>query len=306
MKAVLCLIAGFAAEVCAVRFGILPPLEMEHTGLPQVLIEGILVLCLFCTGLGLTAPLEWAAWRVPLRLALITMPVTAALVAGVARVLLDVPFSEALMLGAILAPTDPVLAAALELPAAERYASARFALMAEGALSSVLALPLVLLAIGLYGGRDLGPLGTHWLAGDVAWPLGGGVLLGALMGTLAARMLLRLDPRSEAGWLAALITASALALTYGTSLLVQVNGLAAVFAAGLAFARGGVVWRKTHARAFTRRLAADAERVGRVAELAAMLLLGALLAGSTARPAVSLFALVVLVAVRPLAARLGV
>jgi sodium/hydrogen antiporter len=314
LKAVLCLGAGVAAGVSAARLGIVPPLELEHARTVQVIIEALLVVGLFCTGLKLTAPLDLAHWRLPLRLAAITMPVTAALTAGAARVLLGLPIEDAVLLGVILAPTDPVLAAGLEQPNVESHGAVRFVLAAEGALTSSLALPLLMLAIGFAGERDLGPLGARWLALDVIWAVAGGALLGALLGTLGARALARLDARAEAGWLAALLAASVLVSSYGAALIVQVNGFAAALCAASAFVRGGIVWRSgrlgwgggSRPGRLARQLAPGADRIERLLELAAVLLIGLLLASSAARPALVLFALLMIVAVRPLAARLGI
>src|SRR6185437_3362018 len=313
LKAVLCLGAGVAAGVSATRLGIIPPLELVHTHTVQVLIETGLVVGLFCTGLKLTAPLDAAHWRVPLRLATITMPVTAALTAGVARVLFGLPMNEAVLLGVILAPTDPVLATGLEQPNTESHGAVRFALLAEGALTSCLALPLLMLAIGFDGEGDLGPLAARWLALDVIWAVAGGALLGALLGTLGARVLARLDTRAETGWLAMLFAASVLASSYGAALNVEVNGLAAALCAGISFARGGIVWRSgrlawgggTRPGGLAQQLGPGADRIEHLLELTAALLIGVLLASSAPRPALVLFALLMIVAVRPLAARLG-
>lgn len=292
----------------------MPPLDLEHARTAQVLIEAGLVVGLFCAGLKLTAPLGLTHWRLPLRLAAITLPVTAALTAGAARVLLGLPIEEAVLLGVILAPTDPVFAACLEHPNLESHSAARFVLLAEGALTSILALPLLMFAIGFAGERDLGPLAARWLALDLAWAVAGGLLLGALIGSVAARALARLDGRAETGWLAVLFATSALASTYGAALIVEANGLAAALAAGIAFSRGGITLRGgrlgwvggSHPSRFAKVLSSAADRIEHSIELAAVVLIGLLLAGSAARPALVLFALLMLVAVRPLAARLGI
>ncbi|MGH8218316.1 MAG: cation:proton antiporter [Steroidobacteraceae bacterium] len=306
--------AGVAAGVSAARAGLMPPLELDQARTAQVLIEAGLIVGLFCAGLKLTAPLDLAHWRLPLRLAAITLPVTAALTAGAARVLLGLPIEEAVVLGVILAPTDPVLAGCLEHPNVESRGTPRFVLLAEGALTSSLALPLLMFAIGFAGERDLGPLAARWLALDVVWAVAGGALLGALIGTLAARALSHLDGRAETQWLAVLFAASALAATYGAACIVQVNGLAAALAAGMAFSRGGLALRGgrvgwaggSRPNRLAQQLAAGADRIEHSIELAACLLIGLLLAGSMAHPALVLFALLMLVAVRPLAAGLGI
>src|SRR5262249_49580453 len=155
------------------------------------LSETAVLVCLFCVGLRLGVPLEWKRWRAPVRLATISMLVTIALVAGMANVFLDLPFTQALLLGAILAPTHALLGGGLRLPAAEDDEAARFPLVAEGALSSSLALPVVLFALGLAGPYDAAPL--RWLVVDVGWALAAGLAVGWGTGWLAAQALERLE-----------------------------------------------------------------------------------------------------------------
>jgi sodium/hydrogen antiporter len=311
--AVFCLAVGMLAGVWDAKLG---TRALEHARSAQVLSEAALLVCLFCTGLRISAPLELAAWRVPLRLALLTLPATIGLIAGAANVFLGLPFTQALLLGAILAPTDPVLASDLRVPAADREEAVRFNLTAEGALGSSLALPAVLFALGVCGHHDLGPLALRFLALDVLWGLAAGALLGWLLGALAAQALARLDSRAAVGQLGLselALLATLLAFTYGTAVLVHANGFVAALAAGVAVARGGAPWPRKAARwpqaASSRRLARSvvtaAGRVERLAELAMVILLGALLTAANVRPTLILFALLVLVAIRPLAARLG-
>lgn len=265
-----------------------------------------MLVCLFCTGLELSGPLDLAVWRLPLRLTAITLPVTVALIAGAANVFLGLPIEQAVLLGAILGPTDPALAAGLRLPVTGREDLTRFALVTEGALGSSLALPLVLFALGLSGHHNLGPFALRWLAVDVVWAVGCGALLGWAVGALAARALVRLDSRGQIGILEVLLFACVVVLTDGTAFILHANGFVAVLVAGSALARGGVLLPRTGARLrLARPIAAGAGRVEGLAELAIIVVLGALLAVSGVHAALVLFALLVLVAVRPIAARLG-
>jgi sodium/hydrogen antiporter len=311
--AVVCLALGMLAGVWDASLG---ERAMEHTGAAQLLAEVALLVCLFCTGLRMSVPLDLATWRVPLRLGLLTLPVTVVLVAGTAKVFLGLPLAQALLLGAILAPTDPVLASDLKVPTADRGDAVRFALTAEGALSSSLALPIVLFALGVCGHHDLGPLAFRWLALDVLWALASGALLGGLIGGLGAHVLAQLDMRgsvSQLGLAELTLFASVVALTYGVSVLAHANGFVAVLVAGIALATGGPPWPRARARwlggaakpRFARSLGSSAGRVGRLAELAMVIVIGMLLTISRVRPALILFALLVLVALRPIAARLA-
>jgi NhaP-type Na+/H+ or K+/H+ antiporter len=274
--------------------------------LVEAVSETAVLVSLFCVGLRLGVPLEWQRWKAPVRLATISMLVTIALIAGAANVFLNVPFSQALLLGAILAPTDPVLAADVRLPLAQDEDAARFPLVAEGALNSSLALPVVLFALGLVGPNDPGPLGAHWLLVDVGWSVVAGIALGWVTGWLAAQALERLDGNGQIGAVEILLVASAIVLAYGSAELCRASGFFAVLAGGYTLVHGGRL-RTTVVRAprVSRRLSSLADRVERVAELAMVALVGALLSVSAVRPLLYVFAVAVLVAVRPIAARLG-
>jgi sodium/hydrogen antiporter len=299
-----------SAAVGALAFGMLAgvwgarllPHAAEQTRLLEALSETAVLVSLFCVGLRLGVPLEWKRWRAPVRLATVTMLVTIALVAGAANVFLDLPFTQALLLGAILAPTDPVLAGDVRLPVAEDEEAARFPLVAEGALSSSLALPVVLFALGLAGPYEAGPL--RWLVVDVGWALAAGLALGWGTGWLAAQALERLDGNGQIGVAEILLVLSAMVLAYGSAEICRASGFLAVLSAGYALVHGGRLQRARAPR-ISRRLSSLADRVERVAELAMVALVGALLSISAVRPQLYVFALAVLIAIRPIAARLG-
>ena len=294
---------GLVAGACGSR---LLPHAGDHTRLVEAFSETAILLSLFCVGLRLGVPLEWRLWKAPVRLATVSMLVTVVLVAGAADVFLDLSFSQALLLGAILAPTDPVLSADVRLPIAGDEEAARFPLVAEGALNSSLALPMVLFALGLAGPYELGPVGVHWLLVDVGWSVAAGVALGWGTGWLAAQALERLDGNGQIGAAEVLLVASTIVLAYGSAELCRANGFFAVLAGGYALVHGGRL-RPTVRRAprISRRLSSLAERVERVTELVMVGLVGALLSVSAVRPQLYVFAVAVLVAVRPIAARLG-
>ncbi len=72
--------------------------------------EIAVIVSLFTTGLKLRVPLRDKLWWVPVRLAFASMTITVGLVALVGVYGLGLPLGAAVLLGAILAPTDPVLA----------------------------------------------------------------------------------------------------------------------------------------------------------------------------------------------------
>jgi len=278
------------------------PLVPEHSRLLEGLCEAALVVTLFCTGLRCTVACSWSVWRAPVRLAVITLPATLVLLACFAGVLLGLPFAQALLLGAILAPTDAALPLEL-LPAESQREDVSFTLAAEGALSSSLALPAALLGLGLLGRYEAGPFALRWLLLDVLWAVPAGALLGVLIGRGAARLLARVAA-AQPGLTELLLLASALALTYGTALLLRANGLIAAFCAGAAIALSSQA-RTAAPAVLARRLAQLAQPIERAAEWLVLLVLGALLVHVELRATLFIFALVLLALVRPIAARLG-
>ncbi|HTT01382.1 MAG TPA: cation:proton antiporter [Steroidobacteraceae bacterium] len=302
--AVVCLALGIVGGVWGARQ---MPRLTEHVHLLQSLSEAALTVSLFCVGLRLPAAVDWRTWRVPLRLASVTLLATAALIAGVGSVFLGLTFTQGLLLGAILAPTDPVLGSHARLPANPDQDAVHFTLCAEGALGSALSLSLVLLALGLMGHHELGPLALRWLALDLVWAVASGLVLGCLVGAAASYARVRVGYAGQPGILELLLLLSVIALAYGGAFVIHGNGFLAVLSAGSMLARGGRLRPAlVRARALPRDLASIAGQIERGTELVIVALVGALLAISQMHVALFLFALLVLIAVRPIAVRIGV
>ena len=77
--------------------------------------EVVLTISLFAVGLRIRSPLDWKSWKVPTLLAGPAMVLTIAGVAMAAHLVLDMPWGVAVVLGAIIAPTDPVLASDVQI-----------------------------------------------------------------------------------------------------------------------------------------------------------------------------------------------
>jgi len=114
-----------------------------------------------------------------------------------------------------------------------------FTLAAEGALTSALAAPLLLIMLEFLGFDDSGSgaLGTHLLLS--AWSVAGGAVVGWLVGTLMMRWLALLDPDRQGDLLEDMIVVATAVLTYVGALALRTDGLIAVFIAGLALSHGG-------------------------------------------------------------------
>ena len=124
--------------------GGLEVLELDPGGgFVQALAIVALVVILFRDGLEVEAEMLQTEWRLPLRKLVLAMPITAAIVAGAAHVLTDLGWGECLLLGALLAPTDPVLSSSVVTnPRVPRLV--RHSLNLESGLNDGLALPAVL------------------------------------------------------------------------------------------------------------------------------------------------------------------
>jgi NhaP-type Na+/H+ or K+/H+ antiporter len=141
----------------------------------------------------------------------------------------------AVLLGAVLAPTDPVLASDVQVSGPADREDLRIALTGEAGLNDGTAFPFVMLGLGLMGIHELGPFGVRWLALDVVWAVAGGLAIGALSGTLVARIVLYLRrTHREAVGLDEFLGLGLIALSYGLALSLHTYGFLAVFAAGLA------------------------------------------------------------------------
>jgi NhaP-type Na+/H+ or K+/H+ antiporter len=174
-------------------------------------------------------------WKIPLRLAFGSMALTVGLVAAFAVFFLGLPWGAAILLGAILAPTDPVLASDAQLSSPTDPDKLKFSITTEAGLNDGSAFPFVMLGLGLLGLHELGPWGWRWWTVDVLWAVFGGLALGAGAGWTIGRVVLFLRrEHKEAFGLDEFLTLGLIAVTYGAALLLHTYGFLAVFAAGLA------------------------------------------------------------------------
>lgn len=170
-------------------------------------------------------------WREPTRALLLAMPLTFVLVGALAHFLIGLDWISSLLIGAVLAPTDPVFAAALvgrdDVPS-----RLRSLLNIESGLNDGLALPVVLLLIGTLGGR---PSGESTELG----PLLGEILLGLVLGVvlpLAANALLRVPLLGVEPGLAPLGPLAVAVLLFAACAATGANLYLAAFAAGITLA----------------------------------------------------------------------
>ncbi|MHB1537054.1 MAG: cation:proton antiporter [Solirubrobacteraceae bacterium] len=143
-RSILSLTALFALAGFVVGGGVLKWVDFRpQTGFVTDLADVALIVILFRDGLEVEAEMLQSSWRLPLRKLMLAMPLTAGIVAIAARALFGLSWTEALLLGALLAPTDPVLTSTIvtnmRVPRFIRHS-----LNVESGLNDGLALPAVL------------------------------------------------------------------------------------------------------------------------------------------------------------------
>ncbi len=221
--------------------GALGLVEGTPWGASEVLEVGAeiaVIVSLFTAGLKLRAPLTEKRWVLPVRLAFLSMTLTVAAIAAFGVYALGLPLGVAVLLGAVLAPTDPVLASDVQVRHPDDCDRLRFSLTGEAGLNDGTAFPFVMLGLGLIGAHEIGAWGLRWLGVDVLWAIGGGLALGWGCGLVIGRLVLHLRKiHREALGLDDFLTLGLIALSYGGALLLHTYGFLAVFAAGLALRR---------------------------------------------------------------------
>ena len=193
--ALIYLLVGFALGPAT--FGVFELNPMRFLAPLESVTEIVLLIALFTVGVKLRVPVGDWRWSLPLRLATLTMVATIVAVAATGYWLLDLSPGLALVLGASLAPTDPVLASDVQLRDLEDRDTLRFALTGEGGLNDGTAYPFLLLGLGLLGAHDLGTYGLRWLGVDLLWSGAGGLAIGFLVGTTVAQGVRRLRARAR-------------------------------------------------------------------------------------------------------------
>ncbi len=229
------------------------PHPLRYPEITERLTEMLVIVALMGSGLKLDRPLGWRNWQITWRLLGIVMPLSIAAVALLGWSLMGLSLAAAILLGACLAPTDPVLASDVQVgpPGAGEEDEVRFSLTSEAGLNDGLAFPFVNLAVavalatGVAAPLDAEPAtepGLTWLwdwfAVDVVWKLAAGIAVGWSLGMLLGWLTFRLPKRSALsstgdGFLALGMTA----LSYGITELVHGYGFLAVFLTAVAFRR---------------------------------------------------------------------
>lgn len=208
---------------------------LKESALLEVLTEVVVLISLFSAGVKMPVPVSLARWRTPILLATVSMTVTVAMVAAFAFYVLDLPLGAGILLGAILAPTDPVLATDVQIRHPGDRDQLRYTLTCEAGMNDGSAFPFVMLGLGLLGLHDLGQFGMQWMLFDVLWATVAGVAIGVLAGAALAHLAWKLRGESQQHKLMDdFLGLGLIGVVYGLSVLVGAWGFLAVFFAAVA------------------------------------------------------------------------
>ena len=293
--------------------------------------EIALLISLFAAGLKLGLPLSNKHWRIPISLAFVSMTISVLFSTALGVYGLGLSLGAAILLGAIIAPTDPILASDVQVENATDRDRLRFSLTGEGALNDGAAFPFVLLGLGLLGLHNLGVGGWRWVLIDVLWAISAGLLIGALLGKLIGKLVVYLrSQHKESIGLDEFLALGLIGLSYGAATLLHASGFLAVFAAGLALQRvkepqltEGKTMEVTlvldnseaqvaaatdpeHASAYMMQAVRGFnEQLERIGEVAVVLVMGAMLAFTNLTPSIIVFVVLFFILIRPVSVWIG-
>lgn len=208
---------------------------LRESALLEVLTEVAVLISLFSAGVKMPAPFSFARWRTPILLATVSMTVTVGMVAAFAYYVLGMPLGAGVLLGAIVAPTDPVLATDVQVRHPGDRDQLRFTLTCEAGMNDGTAFPFVMLGMGLLGLHEIGSFGLQWALVDMLWATLGGIAIGVVSGSVLARVgwKLRGEPNKHE-LLDDFLGLGLIGVVYGLCVLVHAWGFLAVFFAAVA------------------------------------------------------------------------
>ena len=208
---------------------------VKQAPLLETLTEIAVLISLFSAGVKMPVPFSLARWLPSLRLAWLSMALSVGLVTAFACLVLDLPLGAGILIGAILAPTDPVLATDVQVRRPGDSEQLRFTLTCEAGMNDGSGFPFVMLGLGLLGYHELGNTGWTWLWHDLLWASAAAIALGVAGGALLAWLGWQLrgkDPKHEV--LDDLVGLGLIAVVYGATTWLHAWGFLAVFFAGVA------------------------------------------------------------------------
>lgn len=253
------------------------PLELpradpiEHGAFVERISELAVIVALMGTGLSLDRPFGWATWRPTWRLLAVGMPVTIVAAGLVGWWVLGLAPATAMLFGAVVAPTDPVLASDVQVgpPGEGDEDDVRFALTSEAGLNDGLAFPFTNAAIAAAGAAGVGEWVGGWFLDDVVVKLGVALVLGVVAGRALGWVVFHIPTeRKLAESSEGFVALAATLLVYGLTELAHGYGFLAVFVAAC------MIRRQERDHGYHEVLHTTAENIERLLTVVLLVLLG--------------------------------
>ena len=300
---IVCIIIG--ALIFSTQYIGVDPSPSAHPYVTERLTEFVVIIALMGAGLKIDRVFSFRHWNMTWRLLLITMPLSILAIMGVGLWVLGTGLVASLLLAASLAPTDPVLAADVQVggPKEGGEDTVRFALTSEAGLNDGFAFPFVHLAIALsLAASTGGDWFVQWLTYNVVWEIVAGVGCGWLIGRLFGWLTFKMPGDTLAKTGDGLIAIAATFVSYGVSELIHCYGFFAVFVTALTL-------RSAHRdHEFQRDMHDITEQVERIAMMVLLLAFGGSLVTGLPAPigwTEILAAVLILFVVRPVTGFIG-
>jgi sodium/hydrogen antiporter len=196
--------------------------------------EIAVITSLFIGGLKLRLPLKDLAWRAAYLLAGPIMLISIVGVAAFSHLVFGLSLGVAILLGAVLAPTDPVLAAAVSVNDAGDKDRMRYGLSGEAGFNDGMAFPFVIFGLLWMENGGLGSWIGGWALHRLVWAVPAGLLFGYFLGKVVGRGAIWLRSRHRDNEAPNDFLALALiALSYAGAEIIGAWGFLSVFAAGV-------------------------------------------------------------------------
>ncbi|MEM7571498.1 MAG: cation:proton antiporter [Bacteroidota bacterium] len=205
----------------------------------EYLTELIVIVSLAGIGIKIDRKPSWANWQIGWYLLGIAMPLTIASMAALGYFFLDLPLATAILLGAVLAPTDPVLAGNVQVgpPNMGEESDVRFGLTLEAGLNDGLAFPFVYLAIALLGASSISSTLIQWSSWDFGYRIAVGLASGIICGRLVSSFFFWAIPKQNEqktpDLKEGIFVLAAILVTYSLTELIEGYGFLAVFVAAV-------------------------------------------------------------------------
>ncbi len=297
---------GLGAAIFSIPQITLRPLPTLYPEITERFAEFVVIIALMGAGLKIDRGFKWRDWAVTWRLLAITMPLGILAITLLVAWGIGLPWAFALLVAASLAPTDPVLAADVQVgpPNAGEEDEVRFGLTSEAGFNDGLAFPFVHLAIGL---ATVATMDVAWFAGwfgyHVLWAIAAGIATGWVIGRLFGWLTFHIPAESRLAKTGdGIIALAATLVSYGLGQMLHSYGFLAVFVTALSF-RGA---HRNHE--FQRDMHDITEQVERIAMMVLLLLLGGALVSGILSAVTWIdfaIALMILLVVRPATALIG-